>query len=420
MTIFFLIIFFLALSAFFSGSEIAFISANKLGVEVLKNKGSRKGNILAGFYEKQRNFISTMLVGNNITLVIFTSLIELAFRPLLVPYLGDTVVMLLMITIIATIIVLIFGEYMPKTIFRLFANEMLLNLAYPLNFFKWLLAFPTWIMTGTSNFLLKTVLKTPLEDADQALTKIDLEHFINDSISEQEDIDREILNNALNLFKTRVRDCMVPRTEIIHIDKNASIEELIYLFKESRHSRILITDGEIENVIGYVHHQQLLNNPTTIKRLVLDIPYIPEVMNVQELMLRFIKTGTTIACVVDEFGGIAGIITLEDILEEIFGEIEDEHDDEDLLEEQISDDEYLFSGRLEIDYINEKYTHINFPRGDYHTLSGYIIMTSANIPDTPGTVLEMDGYKFILENISDTKIETIRVIRLRTEEGQEA
>lgn len=415
-----LILLFLLLSAFFSGSEIAFISANKLGVEVLKNKGSRKGNILAGFYERPRNFISNMLVGNNIALVVFTSLIELALRPLLIPYLGDTIAMLLLITIIATITVLMFGEYMPKTIFRLYANEMLLNLAYPLNFFKWLLAFPTWIMTGTSNFILKTVLKTPLEDADQALTKIDLEHFLNDSIIEEEDIDREILNNALNLSKIKVRNCMVPRTEIVHIDKNASIEELVFLFKESKHSRILITDGDIENVIGYVHHQQLLINPTTIKRLVLDIPYIPEVMNVQELMLRFIKTGTTIACVVDEFGGIAGIITLEDILEEIFGEIEDEHDDEDLLEEQISEDEYLFSGRVEIDYINEKYSHLNFPKGDYHTLSGYIIMTSENIPDTPGMELEMDGYKFILENISDTKIEKIRVIRMRTEITEES
>jgi CBS domain containing-hemolysin-like protein len=419
MTIIFLITLFLFLSAFFSGSEIAFISANKLGVEVLKNKGSRKGNILAGFYDKQRNFISTMLVGNNIALVIFTSLIEIALRPLLVPYIGETIAMLFIITIVATLIVLIFGEYLPKTISRLYANEMLFNLAYPLNFFKWLLAFPTWIMTGTSNFILKTVLKTPPEDADQALTKIDLRHYINDSISEEEDIDKEILNNALNLSKTKVRDCMVPRTEIVHIDKGSSIEELVYLFKESRHSRILVTDGEIENVIGYVHHQQLMINPSTIKRLVMEIPYIPEVMNVQELMLRFIKTGTTIACVVDEFGGIAGIITLEDILEEIFGEIEDEHDEEDMLEEKFSEDEYLFSGRLEIDYLNEKYENLNFPKGDYHTLSGYIVMTSENIPDIPGMVVEMDGYKYVLESISDTKIETIRVIRQRTEENDE-
>lgn len=416
MTLTALIIIFLFLSAFFSGSEIAFISANKLGVEVLKGKGSRRGNILASFYERQRKFISTMLVGNNIALVIFTTLVELAFRPLLVPYVGDSVMLLLSITIIATIIVLIFGEFMPKTIFRLYANEMLFHLSYPLRFFQWLLTFPTWMMTTTSNFLLRTVLKTPLEDADQALTKIDLEHYINDSISEEEDIDREILNNALNLSKTKARDCMVPRTEIVHIDKEASIDDLIHLFKESRHSRLLVTEGDIENVIGYVHHQQLLVNPTSIKRLVLEISFIPEVMNVQELMLRFIRTGVNIACVVDEFGGVAGIITLEDILEEIFGEIEDEHDEEEILDQQISEDEFLFSGRIEIDYINEKYENVNLPEGDYHTLSGYIVITSENIPDQEGQVLEMDGYKFVIEDVSDTKIETIRLIRQRTEE----
>jgi CBS domain containing-hemolysin-like protein len=416
MTLVVLIIIFLFLSAFFSGSEIAFISANKLGVEVLKGKGSRKGNILASFYDNQRKFISTMLVGNNIALVIFTTLFELALRPLLVPYVGDSIMLLLTITVFATIVVLIFGEFMPKTIFRLYANETLLNLTYPLRFFQWLLTFPTWMMTTASNFLLRTVLKTPPEDADQVLTKIDLEHYINDSISEEEDIDKEILNNALNLSKTKVRDCMVPRTEIVHIDKDASIDELIYVFKESRHSRLLVTEGDIENVIGYVHHQQLLINPTVIKRLVLDISFIPEVMNVHTLMLRFITTGVNIACVVDEFGGVAGIITLEDILEEIFGEIEDEHDEEDVLDEQISEDEFLFSGRIEIDYINEKYEHINLPEGDYHTLSGYIVMTSENIPDKNRQVLEMDGYKFIVEEASDTKIETIRVIRQRTAE----
>lgn len=418
MTLTLLIILFLALSAFFSGSEIAFISANKLGIEVLRNKGSKRGAVLARFYDNPRDFISTMLVGNNIALVVFTTLMEMLVRPFLVQYIGDTAWTLLSITIIVTIVVLIFGEFLPKTLSRLYANEMLYQFSFPLLFFKVILSIPTWFMTKLSNFFLKVVFRMPIEDADSSLTKIDLEHYISSTISEEEDIDKAILTNALNLSRTKVRECMIPRTEIVFMDKEGSVKELTQIFKESRHSRILIIDGDIENVLGYIHHQQLLNNPPSIKKLILEIPYIPEAMNVQELMLRFIREGTTMACVVDEFGGTAGMITLEDILEEIFGEIEDEHDKEDFIEEVISEDEYLLSGRLEIDYINEKYEQLNFPKGDYHTLSGYIIMTSGSIPEEQGTTIEMDGYKFILEQISDTKIELVKVERLRTVEEE--
>ena len=204
---------------------------------------------------------------------------------------------------------------------------------------------------------------------------------------------------------------MIPRTEIVHIEKTASIDEVLSIFKESRLSRIIITDGGIENAVGYIHHQQLLDNPKTIDRLVMPIKYVPETMNVQSLMYNFIKQETTIACVVDEFGGTAGLITLEDILEEIFGEIEDEHDIEDNLERKISKDEYVFAGRLEIDYLNEKYENLNIPEGEYHTLSGYIVMTSGSIPKENAKI-QMDGFDFILEEVSETKIEVVRVIKL--------
>jgi len=207
---------------------------------------------------------------------------------------------------------------------------------------------------------------------------------------------------------------MIPRTEITEIDINSTIEDLKNTFMDSGYSRILISDGDIENILGYVHHQQLLENPNSIEKLVLDIPFVPEAMNVKDLMLRFIKNGTNISCVVDEFGGTAGIITLEDILEEIFGEIADEHDDEEFIESEINDNEYLFSGRLEIDYLNEKYEKLNLPEGDYQTLSGYIVMTSGNIPEE-GAEIELDGFKFILVMVSDTKIETVRVIKLEQE-----
>ena len=187
------------------------------------------------------------------------------------------------------------------------------------------------------------------------------------------------------------------------------------MFAETNLSRLIVSQDDIDNVLGYVHHQQMLYNPQTIKSLVLDIPFVPEAMRVRDLLNKFIKERGSIACVVDEYGGTAGIITLEDILEEIFGEIEDEHAQEEYVESQISDTEYIFSGRLEIDYLNEKYEPLNFPEGDYTTLSGYLVMTTATIPE-PGAEIELDDYKFILELVSDTKIETIRVIKLATED----
>ena len=405
----------LLLSAFFSGSEIAFVSANKLGIEVIRNKGNRRGQILSNFYEKPKGFLSTMLVGNNIALVIFTIYMTELIEPWLEEYLGqESNILLIVVTLIITIVILIFGEFLPKTLFRLYANEILYRFSYFLSFLKWLLIIPASLMTGLSNILLKSVFKIPVDEVENVLTKIDLEHYIHDSISEEETIDKEILTNALNLKQVKVRDCMIPRNEIIHIDKKDTVDDLLATFIEAKLSRIIVKDGDIENVIGYIHHQQLLYNPTILKKLIMPISYVPEAMNVQDLMMKFIKEGTSIACVVDEFGGTAGLITLEDILEEIFGEIEDEHDEEDYIEEVISENEYRFSGRLEIDHLNEKYENLKFPEGEFHTLSGYIVMTNQTIPEQ-GEELLLDGYKFIFEVVSDTKIETMRVIVLEEE-----
>ncbi len=405
----------LILSAFFSGSEIAFVSANKLGIEVMRNKGDKRGRILANFYEKPKTFLSTMLVGNNISLVIFTIFMTKLIEPWLTSTFDEgSIPLLIVVTLIITIVVLIFGEFLPKTLFRLYSNEILYRFSYVLSFLKWLLIIPASIMTGLSNLLLKSVFRIPTDEVENALTKIDLEHYINDSISEEETIDKEILTNALNLKQVKVRDCMIPRNEIIHIDAKDSLDDLLEAFKEARLSRIIIKDGDIENVIGYIHHQQLLENPKSLKKIIMPITYIPEAMNVQDLMMNFIKEGTSIACVVDEFGGTAGLITLEDILEEIFGEIEDEHDQEDNSEEVLSSTEYRFAGRTEIDQLNEKYDNINFPEGEYHTLSGYIVMTHQTIPEQ-GDELELHGYRFTFEKVSDTKIETVKVVVLPSE-----
>lgn len=409
----------LLLSAFFSGSEIAFVSANKLGIEVIRNKGNRRGQILSNFYENPKGFLSTMLVGNNIALVIFTIFMTKLIEPWLAQFFGpDSNVLLIVVTLIITIVVLIFGEFLPKTLFRLYANEILYKFSYLLSFLKWLLIFPASIMTGLSNILLKSIFKIPVDDVENVLTKVDLEHYIHDSISEEEAIDKEILTNALNLKQVKVRDCMIPRNEIIHIDEKDSIDDLLATFIEAKLSRIIVKEGDIENVIGYIHHQQLLDNPNELRKLIMPISYIPEAMNVQDLMMKFIKEGTSIACVVDEFGGTAGLITLEDILEEIFGEIEDEHDNEDYIEEVISENEFRFSGRLEIDHLNEKYENLNFPEGEFHTLSGYIVMTNQTIPEQ-GDELILNGNKFIFEVVSDTKIETLRVIVLQQDEEKQ-
>lgn len=407
------IIVFLVLSAFFSASEIAFVSANKLGIEVLKNKGSRRGNTLASFYDNAQSFISTMLVGNNIALVIFTYLMTQFLSGL---FFGDpkedSILSLFVNTLLITVIVLIFGEFLPKTLSRIYANKFLFSMTYPLKIFQWILAIPTWFMTGLSYGVLRVFLRTKVENVELNLTRVDLEHFIDEELSEtDEDIDKEILVNALNLNQLKVRDCMIPRTEIIHVDKSASVEELTSVFQESNLSRVVVIGGDIENVIGYIHHQALLDNPKSIDKIRLDLEFVPEAMNARDLLYHFIKTSTGIACVVDEFGGTAGLITIEDILEEIFGEIEDEHDSSEEIEEQISETEFIFSGRLETDYLNEKYDQINIPDGEYNTLSGYIVMTSGTIPSS-GEEITLDNYQFVLIEVSETKIETIKMIIL--------
>ncbi|MBX2893475.1 MAG: CBS domain-containing protein [Saprospiraceae bacterium] len=258
------------------------------------------------------------------------------------------------------------------------------------------------------NLIFKNIYKNAPTEGEAAL----LEYLVQQNVSGtpgEEEVEMELLENALHLKQVRAHDCMAPRPEIVHIDVQASVAELRQLFIESSLSRILVTEGELDNVLGYVHVQQLFSKPSNIRSIVMPIKFVPETIQVNDLLNKFIKNRTNIACVVDEYGSLAGLVTLEDALEQLFGDIDDEHDQEEFIEVQISDKEYLLSGRLDVDYLNEKYPALALPEGDYNTLSGYLVMTTQTIPEQ-GARLELDGKTFVLELVSDKKIETVRVL----------
>ena len=412
----FLILLLLVLSAFFSGTEIAFVTANKLGVEIERDKGTRRSKLISSFYANPKSFLSVCLVGNNVVLVIFSYSMASLIEPWLITFLPSEVARLLIITVLSTIFILVLGEYLPKIIFRLFANRSLLLVAYPMVFFQWILRFPAWLMLSFSNVLLKYVLRAPVKNMEDAYTRLDLQDFVEGSLSkDQDELEADMFKNALQLKNLKARECMIPRTEIVHVDVSDGLEEVKRVFMETRHSRILISEGDIDNILGYIHHQTFLNEPKYIRELILPIRYVPEVTSILEIMTLFKRQKNNIAVVVDEFGGTAGIITLEDITEEIFGEIEDEHDEETFTDEQISDTEFLFSGRLEIDYLNEKYPALKLPVGEYETISGYIVMTRGDIPEQ-GSDFEMEDHRFVIEKVSDKKIEEVRVYLVDTKD----
>lgn len=405
----FLILVTLLLSAFFSGAEIAFITANKLGVEIERDKGTRRSKMIAGFYNNPKQILSTILVGNNIVLVIFSYCMTLLIEPLLAPWIPSAFLRLIIIIIIATLVILLLGEYFPKIIFRSFANRALLLMAWPLVFFRALLKVPVWLMMSLSNILMKYVFRVPVERVDDAFTRLDLQDYVEGSITvDHDELEADMFKNALQLKNLKARECMVPRTEIVHVDITDGLEELKKVFIETRHSRVLISKDDLDNILGYIHHQSLLQEPVPMEQMIIPIHHVPEVTSVLDIMSNFTREKNNIAVVVDEYGGTAGIITLEDITEEIFGEIEDEHDIEDHLEMQISETEFLFSARMEIDYLNNKYPQLRIPEGDYETLSGYIVMTSGEIPDM-GDEMELDHFRFVIEKVTDKKIEEVRV-----------
>lgn len=410
-----IIIISLLFSAFFSGMEIAFISANRLRIELDKKQGGVSSRILSIVTKKPNQYIATMLVGNNIALVVYGIFMAIILEPVILKFTSSESGILLIQTIISTLIILITAEFLPKTLFRINPNGILHVFSVPVYLFYYGLYPVAWFTIFISNTFIKKILKRDIGAGTQNFVfgKIDLNALVTEGTKEitqpeEKDNDFKMFQNALEFSSLKVRDCMIPRTEIIAMDVNVSVDELNQKFVETGLSKILIYEESVDNVIGYIHVKELFKNINEIKSNLLPVSFVPETMSAQKLLQEFIKDGKSLSVVVDEFGGISGMLTIEDIMEEIFGEIEDEHDSMELIEQQTAENEYLLSGRLEIDYLNEKY-NLNLPENDdYDTLAGLIIYHSEKIPVLNETII-VEPFTFKILKVTQTRIELIRV-----------
>jgi putative hemolysin len=401
-------------SAFFSGIEIAFVSANRLKIELDNKQGSLSARILFFFIKREDKFITTVLIGNNIALVTFGIFFAALIEPSIVRYITHSHIFILLIqSLISTIFIVVIAEYFPKILFSINPNSVLKALAVPMAIIYGILWVPTVITTTISRFLLKVFMRGKKHTEKSEFDRTDLDDYIKQATeiaAPDQVIDHEvqIFKNALEFSKVRGRDCMVPRTEIVAVEIDENIQVLKGKFIETHLSKILIYKESIDDIIGYVHSFEMFKQPHDIKSILRPISFVPESMPGHIIMQEFTRQRRSIAVVVDEFGGTAGILTIEDLLEEIIGEIDDEHDTVELIEQKISDTEYIFSGRLEIDYLNQKY-YLDLPvNEDYETLAGYILKLYQDIPST-NTVVETDRFSFIILEAIDNKIEKIKM-----------
>ena len=399
----------LVLSAFFSGFEIAYVSSNKVHVEILKKQEGVIANVLTKLTRKPSKLLATMLVGNNVALVVYGFEMGKVMTVLLPPFFQNV----LWHTIISTLIILITAEFMPKVFFQIYANQLLKVFAIPAYFFYLLFypfsSFVMWI----SDFVLRVFFKTKGDYVPLSFSKVELVDYISEQMEnapKKEEVDSEVqmFQNALEFSGVKAREIMIPRTEIVAVELNESIENLIATFVSSGFSKILIYNENIDDILGYVHSFDMFKKPKAIKEVLIPIVNIPETIQINEVLNILTRKRKSMAVVLDEYGGTSGIVTLEDIVEELFGEIEDEHDKDKFIEEQISDTEYLFSARLEVEYLNETY-HLDIPESEeYETLGGFIVLHNEGIP-TQGEVIEIPPFTFSIEACSQTKIETVRL-----------
>ena len=403
-------------SAFFSGMEIAFVSANKLHIELEKKRKGFIPNILRKLTKNSSKFITTMLVGNNISLVLYSYFMG----KLIVEYYGINSILIQ--TVISTILILVTAEFLPKAIFRVYANETLKILALPAYFFYVLLYVFSFIINGISDFFLKFIFRTDKDAQQTVFSKEELGNYITEQLEfgndSEEEIDSEIqiFQNALEFQKVKAREIMVPRTEILAIEIHEKVSKLSESFINSGFSKILVYKTSLDDIIGHVNAFELFKKPKTIKSILLPVEIVPESMMINDVLNSLMKKRKSIAIVVDEYGGTSGMITVEDVVEELFGEIEDEHDVQELTDERITETKFKFSARLEIDYLNEEY-NLNIPKEEaYETLGGFIIDHTENIPEK-GEVLEILGYEITILGVSSSKIEEIRLKILDREQN---
>jgi len=403
----------LLLSAFFSGLEIAFVTSNKLRFELDKKQPNLTSSILSIFYRNPQQFISTMLVGNNICLVIYGLLMAELLTPWLSP-IGNQFLITFVQTILATAIVLITGEFLPKTIFRINPNLWMRIFSWLLLFFYIVLypvsRFSTWISIGILKLLGVKISQTTQQNV---FSRIDLNFLIQESfenVESEKELDNEvkIFQNALDFSKVKLRDCSVPRTDIIALEYEVSVDVLKETFIETGLSKIPIYKGDIDNIIGYIHSSEMFEHQADWKKRINQIPIVPENMAAQKLMKVFMLQKKSIAVVVDEFGGTAGIVTLEDIMEEIFGEIEDEHDVRDYVAEQTGEHEFIFSGRLEVETINSRF-NLNIPESDaYETIAGFILHNHQHFPKL-NEIIRIEGFTIKCVKVTNNRIELVKV-----------
>jgi len=402
--------------------EIAFVSANKIHIEIEKKQEGFLAKVLTLLTDKPSKFIATMLIGNNIALVIyglFMGDVLMEWFQSLLPsdyQLIDILLTdfsLLSQTVISTLVILLTAEFLPKVIFQIYSNALIKIFAVPAYFFYLLFSAISWFVIKVSDFILRVFFKTDGDEVQLTFTKLELGDYINEqmeTVEEEDEVDSEIqiFQNALEFSTVKAREVMVPRTEITAVEINETPKNLTKLFTETGYSKILIFKESIDEIIGYVHSYELFKRPKTIKSILLPVEFVPETMLIQDILNVLTKKRKSMAVVLDEYGGTSGILTVEDIIEELFGEIEDEHDSTHLYEEQVSENEYKFSARMEVDYINENYK-LELPEGEeYETLGGLIVNQTGEIPEQDSEVT-VDNFTFKILEVSNTKIDLVSV-----------
>ena len=404
-------------SAFFSGVEMAFVSSNKLYFELKAKQNILSAKIIAHFNQSPSQFIGTMLIGNTLSLVAYGIFMEEFLHHLILanlPWITNVIIARLIASIVATIIILTTSEFTPKSIFLINPDAILEFLAIPIWIINTLMFPLVWLTVGLSKWFITRVLRLSYSEEKPAFGLTDLNHYLQNlnrkvSTEEENEVDTKIFHNALEFKQVKVRDCMIPRTEITAIEIEEGIEGLKKVFIESGHSKVLVYKETLEEVVGYCHSLALFKKPKDIQSILTSIPIVPEAMPANDLMLKFSKERKSLAIVVDEFGSTSGLVSMEDVMEQIFGEIQDEFDDtEDWIEKRLDEHTFVLSGRHEIDYLNEKYNW-NLPEGDYETLGGMLIHLYEDIPAV-NEVITLSAFQFQIMTVTDARIDTVKVI----------